>query len=132
MDNIAALPSPFESLAAICKFIAVSRISPDFYAKHQHNIEFACTFTRILASNYPVLDPLFRASLPLSLADGARPIQQALLALSISDEKLEWFDRQMTEVLRMLIPVVRDSALPAWLSECKWAIEGAFDAPPAT
>lgn len=132
MNNIVSQPSPFESLAAICKFIAVSRINPDFYAKHQHNIEFASTFSRVLASNYPALDSAFRASLPLSLSDGARPIQQALLSLSLSDEKLEWLDRQMTEVMRMLIPVVRDSDLPAWLSDCKWAIEGAFDESAAT
>ena len=132
MNNATTLPSPFESLAAICKFIAISRLAPDFYAKHENNIEFACTFPRILASNYPALDSAFRASLPLSLSDGAAPIQQALLSLSLSDEKLAWFDHQMTEVMRMLIPVVRDNDLPTWLNECRWAIEGAFYAPAAT
>lgn len=132
MNNIPSLPTAFESLAAICKFIAVSRISPDFHAKHHHNIEVACTFPRILASNYPALEPAFRESLPLPLSEGARPIQQVLMSLAITEEKLEWFDRQMTETLRTLLPVVRDNSLPAWLSECKWAIEGVFDASAAT
>ncbi|MFA5924060.1 MAG: hypothetical protein WC856_22685 [Methylococcaceae bacterium] len=127
MPNTDALPTPFESLAGICKFIAVSKISPDFYTKHQHPVEFAGAFLRLLASLYPPLEKAFRTALPLSLSEGAAPIQQALSSLSLTEEKLCWFDSQMTEVLRVLLPVVRDTELPAWLSECKWAIEGAFN-----
>jgi hypothetical protein len=122
-------PTPFESLAGICKFIAVQKISPAFYAKHQHPVEFASAFLRILASSYPSLEKSFRAALPLSVSEGSGQIRQALSSLTLSEQRLSWLDKQMTEVLRVLVPVVRDSELPEWLADCKWAIEGAFDSP---
>jgi hypothetical protein len=126
------LPTPFESLAGICKFIAVPKMNPAFYAKHRHPVEFAGSFLRVLANSHPSLEKAFRVALPLSLAEGAAPIQEALSSLALPDAKLKLFDRQMTEVLRTLLPVVRDAELPGWLSECAWAIEGAFSGPNAT
>lgn len=122
------LPSAFDSLAALVKYVAVEKISPDFYEKHWRSIEFAATFVRHFASIHRSLDPAFRAALPVSLAEGAHPIQEALSAIKFEEEDLRWFDTQMTEALRVLVPVVRDPDLPAWLSEGKWAIEGAFEA----
>lgn len=121
------LPTLFESLAGICKFIAAQKMNPDFYAKHQHSVEFASTFLRILASSAPSLEKSFRAALPLTVPEGAEPIRQALSSLTLTQEKMSWFDKQMTEVLRVLVPVVRDPELPRWMSGCKWAIEDAFE-----
>lgn len=126
MTGTAALPTAFESLAAICKFIAVPKMSPAFHAKQRHRVEFAGAFLRVVANAYPPLEQAFRKALPLSLAEGAVPIQQALAALALPDEKVRWFDAEMTEVMRVLLPAVRDPELPSWLFECKWAIEGAF------
>lgn len=126
MPATAALPSAFESLAAICKFIAVPKMNPAFHAKQHHPVEFAGAFLRTIAGAYPPLERAFRVALPLSLAEGAIPIQQAFAELALSDAKLQWFDAQMTEVLRVLLPAVRDPELPSWLSQCKWAVEGAF------
>lgn len=129
MSTNETLPTLFESLAGVCKFIAVQKISPDFYAKHQHPVEFASAFLRILASTYPSLEKSFRTALPLTVPEGAESIRQALSSLNLTQEKMSWFDKQMTEVLRVLVPVVRDPDLPGWLSGCKWAIEGAFESP---
>lgn len=123
----AALPTVFESLAAVCKFIAVPKLSPAFHVKHQHAVEFTSAFWRIAASSYPQLERAFRTALPLPIAEGAGQIQTAFSELALSPEKIRWFDNQSTEVLRLLVPVVRDPELPGWLSECKWAIEGAFE-----
>ena len=127
MTNSTELPDAFDSLAAICKFIAVSRISPEFYALYQHPIEFTCAYIRQFATLYPAVEKSFRASLPLSIYEGAKHIQQAIAITSISENDLSWFNNQMTEVLKILLPVVRDPNLPEWLSECQWAIEGAFE-----
>lgn len=127
MSSVPSLPTVFESLAAVCKFIAVPKFSPAFHAKHLHPVEFASTFLRVLANSYPALEQAFRKSLPLALAEGAIPIQQALAGLALSDERVRWFDAQLTEVLRVLLPVVRDPELPSFLSQCKWAVEGAFE-----
>jgi hypothetical protein len=126
MTGTAALPTAFESLAAVSKFIAVPKMSPEFHARQRHPVEFAGAFLRVVANTYPPLEQAFRKALPLSLTEGAVHIQQALAALALPAEKVRWFDAQMTEVLRVLLPAVRDSELPSWLSECKWAIEGAF------
>ncbi len=127
MSIASELPTPFESLAGICKFIAVSKMSPEFYAQHQHPVEFTSAFLRVLASSYPSLEKSFRAALPVPLEEGAISIESALSSLGFSEEKLRWFDNQMTEVLKVLLPVVRDPSLPNWLAQSKWAIEGAFD-----
>ena len=120
------LPDAFDSLAAICKFIAVQQIEPAFYQSHLNAIEMANSFSRVLASNYPALDTAFRASLPLSISEGSRYIRQAVPVAGLSEDRLKWLDLQMTEILKVLLPVVRDPKLPAWLSESKWAVEGAF------
>lgn len=121
-----ALPDAFDSLAAICKFIAVSRIDPEFYERHFHPIEMACAFLRVLASHHPPLEKAFRASLPLQIAEGSVHIREVLPTLALTDQQLHWLDAQMTEILKVLLPVVAADDLPSWLSECKWAIEGAF------
>lgn len=127
MSKPSSPPSPFESLAGICKFIAVQRISPEFYSKHWQSIEFANAFARTFASRNPVIATAFRTTLPMSIADAALPIQQAISSANLNDEDIQWFDTQMTETLRTLLAVVRDSDLPLWLNESKWAIEGAFE-----
>lgn len=121
-----SLPDAFDSLAALCKFIAVSRIDPEFHERHYHPIELVCAFLRVLANHHPSLDKAFRASLPLSIAEGSAHIRDVMPTLVFSDEQLQWLDAQMTEALKVLLPVVADADLPPWLSECKWAIEGAF------
>lgn len=121
------LPDAFDSLAAICKFIAVPKIDPEFHKRHYHAIEMASAFLRVTASNYPLLEKTFRASLPLPISVGSKHIRQVMPELALSEEKVQWLDAQMTEILKVLIPVVRDTELPSWLSECKWAIEGAFE-----
>lgn len=120
------IPTAFESLAAICKFLAISKISPEFYVKHNHSIEIGCSFIQVLASNYPELNKAFREALPLPISDGAAFIERAITSISFSEEKIQWFDNQMTETLKTLLPVVRDSELPEWISNFKWAIEQAF------
>lgn len=123
---IEPLPNAFDSLAAICKFIAVQKIDPEFHQRHFHAIEMASAFLRVLADQYPPIEKAFRASLPLPIVAGSLQINRAISELGLSDEKVRWLDTQMTEVLKILIPVVRDPYLPSWLSECKWAIDGAF------
>jgi hypothetical protein len=127
MTTIARLPTPFESLAGICKFIAVQKMSPNFYTKHWNAVEFASAFLRLFASNYPPVEVSLRKALPLSLMEGAESIKEAVHSLGLPIEKVEWLDRQMTQVLKTLLPVVQDPELPEWLSECRWAIEGAFN-----
>lgn len=122
----AYLPDAFDSLAAICKFIAVPKIEPEFYKSHYHAVEAASAFLRVLASNHPRLEAAFRASLPVPIADGAEAIRRVVPTLALTEEQIEWLDAQMTETLRVLAPVVRDPTLPSWLAECKPAIEGAF------
>lgn len=122
-----ALPTVFESLAAVDKFIAVPRLAADFYAKHRHAVDFTSAFLRQVASSYPPFDSAFRAALPLPIREGAVQIEATFRSGALPPEKMEWFDAQMTEVLKVLVPIVRDPELPDWLQECKWAIEGAFE-----
>lgn len=121
------LPSAFDSLAGLGKYVAAQKVSPDFYAKHWRAIEFAATFVRHLVSTYPALEPAFRESLPVSPRDGAESIHHAMSAIEFTQKDLDWFDTQMTEALRVLLPVVRDPELPEWLSDTKWTVEGAFE-----
>jgi hypothetical protein len=127
MSAVPSLPTAFESLAGVCKFIAVPQMNPAFHAKHRHPVEFAGAFLRLVANSYPALEQAFRKALPLQLVEGALAINHAFSVLALSEEKLHWFDVQMTEVLKVLVPVVRDPELPSWLSECRWAVGGAFD-----
>jgi hypothetical protein len=120
------LPSSYESMAAIVKFIGVQHLDPSSYLRYSHNIEMANSFSRILASNHQQLDTAFRASLPLPISEGAEHIRKAMESLELSEQKVNWIDAQMTESLKMLLPVVRDKNLHHAFNECKWAIEGAF------
>jgi hypothetical protein len=107
--------------------MAISKISPEFYIKYSHPIEIGCSFIRVLAGHYPELNKSFREALPLSIPKGAALIEQAIISISLPDEKIQWFDNQMTATLQTLLPVVRDSELPEWISDFKWAIEQAFN-----
>lgn len=127
MSHNTNLPTAFDSIAATCKFIAVSRISPEFYDKYQHPVEFTCAFVRQFASIDPAIEKAFRNSLPLPISEGALKIEQGLQSSLISEKDMNWLDNQLTEVLKILLPVVRDQNLPDWLLECKWAVEGAFE-----
>jgi hypothetical protein len=120
-------PSTFETFAGVGKFIAVSRVSPQFYEQHTHPVEMACAFLRILASEHPALERALRASLSLPLAEGAAHLEVAFQEARLGKAQLSWLDAQSTEVLRGLVPVVRDSSLPNWLAECRWAVLGAFE-----
>jgi len=120
------LPDYFDSLAAINKFIAVPKVEPDFHKQHYHAIEMAGAFLRVLASNYQPLKEAFRASLPMPISEGSKTLRRVIPTLSLTEEKIRWLDLQTTEILKVLLPVVRDPSLPSWLLECKWAIEGAF------
>jgi hypothetical protein len=119
-------PSAFESLAGLAKYVVVRKASPEFYTKHWRSIEFAATFVRHLVSSFPALEPAFQASLAIPPRDGAMSIHRAMSAIEFTQKDLDWFDTQMTEALRTLLPVVRDPDLPGWLSDTRWAIEGAF------
>jgi hypothetical protein len=120
-------PTTFETFAGIGKFIAASRMSPQFYEQHTHPVEMACAFLRILASEHPALERALRASLSLPLAEGAVHLQAAFQEARLGAAQLSWLDAQSTEVLKGLVPVVRDSSLPNWLAECRWAVQGAFE-----
>jgi len=86
------------TVAAINKFIAVPKVEPDFHKQHYDAIEMA----------------------------GALMLRQVIPTLGLTEEKIQWLDLQTTEILKVLLPMVRDPSLPSWLFECKWAIEGAF------
>ena len=132
MNNSATLPSPFASLAGICKFVGVSRSDPDFYKQHRNAIDCSVGFIFALCNTYQSLAETIPLTSTLDVADGGLLLQQAITSMSLSDEKLGWIDQQMTVVLETLLPVVLDPALPEWLLESKWAIAGAFDIPAAT
>lgn len=76
-DAANRLPNTFETFAGIGKFIGVSHISPEFYAKHSHPVEMASAFLRLVASEHRALENALRAALPLSLTEGAAHMQQA-------------------------------------------------------
>ncbi len=120
------LPNIFESLAGICKFVAVEYIDKEFYSNHLNGIEMAKSFTGVLASNYKGLEDAFRKSLPLQTDEGGQIIEQAFKELDITEEKANWIDSQMTEVLKNLLPVIRSNELPEELEWVKFSIEGAF------
>ena len=122
-------PDAFESIAGICKFVATQKIDEEFYDKHSHAIEIANSFSRVLATNYPLLDAGFRQSLPLNTEEGGKVIKEAFENSNLDDNRLQWVDAQMTEVLKNLLPVVKDEDLPEMLNWSKAAIEGAFHNP---
>ena len=61
------------------------------------------------------------------LPDTAITLEQFLSSTPIPKLNLEWVDKQMTIVMQQLVPIVRDPAFPAFLHECRWPIEGAFE-----
>ena len=75
MPPTAQLPSAFETLAGLAKFIAVAHISPEFYQQHTHAIEFTCAFLRTAASLSPAVEAAFRKSLPMPVNEGATVIE---------------------------------------------------------
>lgn len=122
-------PSPpdfFYSFAAICKFLVVSRIDPDFHKKHYHAIEMNNAVLGTLAGHYPLLKDAMQTSLPLPVTEASEILREAIIATQLPDDKIQWLDNQITEILKTLLPVVSDPALPPWLADCQWAIEGAF------
>lgn len=119
------LPTPFESLAGIAKFMGTQEMSPGFHARHAQAIDAACAFLQELVREHPSLDMAFRAALPLPVVDGGQLVLQALSSIQFAEKKLHWLDSQMNTVLRALAPVVRDPALPTWMAECRWAVDGA-------
>ena len=121
------LPSVFESLAGLNKFLGVATINPDFFNKHAHKILFSTTFVRLFVSTYPQVESAFREALPLGIVEGGILIHKSFSLLDFKEKDMNWFDAQMTEALKSLVPVVRDVGLPAWLIESKWAIERAFE-----
>ena len=127
MPPTAQLPSAFETLAGLAKFIAVAHISPEFYQQHTHAIEFTCAFLRTAASLSPAVEAAFRKSLPMPVNEGATVIEAAIREAALSERDVQWLDEQETEVLQMLVPVVRAPSLPQWLAESRWAVLGAFE-----
>ena len=45
----------------------------------------------------------------------------------LSDERVDWIDRQLTAILCLMLVGVRDAVLPDWLLPCRPAIENAFE-----
>ena len=82
------MPTVFESLAGIAKFIAVPKLSLEFYAKHRRSIDLASSFLRVLAGNYPALEQAFRLALPVKICEGAISIQEALEALDVAEHRV--------------------------------------------
>ncbi len=127
MSTAPPLPTVYETLAGLVKFIGVSRVSPEFYGRHWNAIEFACAFLRIVANEYPAMEAAFKKVLPASVRDGAPVIAAAITQIDFTEKQLQWFDIQSTEALKVLVPVLRDPDLPEWLRETRWAILGAFE-----
>jgi hypothetical protein len=130
-DETLGFPTLWETLAGCSKVVAIKLTNPGFYDKHVHAIEFASSFFRVLASSYPPLENAFTRGLSMRTREAAILVQGAFREIDLSEAKMEWFDRQSTEVLRMLLEVVRDPELPSWLRSMRWAVEGAFERPDA-
>ena len=111
----------------MCSFIAVPELEPDFHARHRHAIEMTNAFTWLLASRYPAMGQAFAGCMSLPLDSSAQNIGEAFVASNLSREQLQWLDRQMDEILRVLVPVVQSPDLPAWLVPYRNAIAGAVE-----
>lgn len=121
----ARLPTPFESLAGVAKFMGAQEMSASFHARHAQAIDAACAFAQELGRNHPALELAFRSALPLPVVEGGKLVLEAMSSIQFPEKELQWFDSQMAATLRALAPVVRDAALPAWLADCRWAVDGA-------
>jgi len=120
------LPDTFDTIAVMCKFMAIEQINPEFYKRHYNAIQMSTTFVRLMATNYPPLKKAFQESLAMPVGSDADPIRLAFKTIDFPEEKLQWINKQMTVVLKLLLLVVRDPDLPSYFSGCKWAIEESF------
>lgn len=119
-------PTFFDSLAALSKLSKASECDPAFYERHQQAFDMAGGFIGCLGSRHPNLALIFVFT-GAPLADTAIALEQFLSSTSIPELNLEWVDKQMTIVMQQFVPIVRDPAFPAFLQECRWPIEGAFE-----
>lgn len=126
MKSELSTPDAFDSLAAICKFIAVPKIEPNFHRRHYHAIEMADAFIRVLASKHEPLKKVLQSTLPLPVSESAQALREVVPAIGLDEKQVQWLDAQMTEILKVLVPVVRDPDLPSWLSSCRNPFEQAF------
>jgi hypothetical protein len=122
-----ALATPFDSLAAMCKLVAVSRIDPAFDEKHWHAIRFSLANLRSFAADCDPLQVAFSDALKVDIQTGGNLIRVAFDQVRFSTDTIDWMDREITEMIRVLLPVVRDNDLPVALADCRWAIEGALE-----
>lgn len=117
-------PDAFDSLAAINRLSNSDEYDEAFYERYRQTIDFAAGFIGFFASQDRNLSPLPRfKGAPL---DEVATILRDVMKQPIPNLNVEWFDQQMTIVMRSLLPIVRDPALPDFLHECRWGIEGAF------
>jgi hypothetical protein len=125
-----APPTPFETLAAFSKFQNVPECNPEFYARHQNAINMTKGFLGFLGSQHEHFARVFtHSSAPLPAI--AKAVESAMSAASLEQRTLDFIDSTMTTVMETLLPVVKDSELPAYLQECVWPIEGAFEPDPS-
>ena len=111
----------------MCSFITVPELEPDFHARHHHAVEMTNAFTWLLASRYPAIGQAFAGCMSRPLDSSAEKIGEAFVASNLSREQLEWIDRQMSEILGVLVPVVQSPDLPEWLAPYRDAIAGAVE-----
>jgi len=121
-----SLPDSFDTIAVMCKFIAIEKLDPEFFKRHYNALQMSNTFVWLLAGKYPPLKTAFKESMVLPAGSDAEPIRVAFKTLELPEDKLQWFDNQLTVVLKLLLPVVRDPDLPSCFSGCVWAIEESF------
>ena len=121
------LPDAFDSISAVVKFLALGNIDNEYYLHHWKAVAFANAFTRsVLFSHEPILK-IVRETLPLPVADIAAILRADAPAWNLGEADVKYLDQQLTETLKVLLPVVRDMDLPEWLWECRDPIEGAFE-----
>ena len=99
----------------------------EFYKKHFNAVQMANSFTTLLGSKHKELGDAFRESLAMGIKDGGEVIGNAFNEVGLDEKEVSWMDSQMTVILKLLVPVVRDPDLPDEYSICVWAIEGAFE-----
>jgi hypothetical protein len=127
VESTSRPPTVFESFAAVVKYLAAEKMSPEFYEKHAHAIDFTKHFLSTVAVDFPSLETAMRKALPIAVVEGASLIEEAIRSIELPDNDMALMDRRLTEVLRALVPVVDDPLLPGWLQETRWAVRGAFE-----
>jgi hypothetical protein len=119
-------PTFFDSLAALSKMSKASECAPEFYERHQQAFDMAGGFIGFLGSHHPGLALIFTfVAAPLPATSIA--LERFFSSTTIPELTLEWVDQQMTIIMQQLVPIFRDRALPDFLHECRWPIEGAFE-----